>query len=199
MNPGDLNPWLQLINGALAVGAMVYAWIVSRRKDVEADFAKRDARIDALARRIAERDAETHDEPVVVIQHESVELPQLTAAELATPREPIRPSWVLLPAAGALAITTVVLAVRVGSARDDVRAACTTRDGQRLCLPQAAGAITQDRRLSVATDLLAAATLTTAALGVWSLVRSRRASAHDPTLHVSAAPGVFRLAVGGAF
>lgn len=63
MNPGDLNPWLQLINGALAVGAMVYAWIVSRRKDVEADFAKRDARIDALEALVREAAAKAHAAP----------------------------------------------------------------------------------------------------------------------------------------
>jgi tetratricopeptide (TPR) repeat protein len=171
-----------------------------RQTAPESERPALDARLGALARRIAERDAESHDEPVVVIQHESAELPLLSTGDVPAPREPVRPAWVLLPAAGALAVTTVPLAVRVRGVRDDVRAACTTQSGQRLCLPGAAGVIAQDRRLSVATDLFAAATLATAALGVWSHVRSRRASRpNDRTLQVGVAPGVFRLAVGGTF
>lgn len=165
----------------------------------ESEHAALDARLSALQRRIDERAAESRDEPVVVIQHESAELPAVRVADAQSPREPLSPHWVLLPASGALALTTLTLALRVHSVRDDVRAACVSSGGQRFCSPEAAGAITRDRRLSVATDLLAVASLTAAALGVWTLVRHQRRADASPTLQVGVAPGSFRLALTGAF
>lgn len=158
-----------------------------------------DARLAALQRRIEERAAESRDEPVVVIQHESAELPAARSAAGERLREPLSPHLVLLPASGALALTTLALALRVRSVRDDVRAACVSSAGQRFCSPEAAGAITRDRRLSVATDLVAVAALTTAALGVWTLVRDRRRADRSPTLQVGVAPSGFRVDLTGAF
>ncbi|MCA9536362.1 MAG: hypothetical protein KC593_21920 [Myxococcales bacterium] len=165
-----------------------------------AELPALDARIGALERRIADRDAESREEPVVVIQHESADLPQLSAEELEVPRQPVRPERVLLPVAAALTVGTFVLALRVRAARQDARAACVSSAGQRLCLPDAASPLARDRRLSLSTDLMAAAALTSAALGVWTLVRGRRARAvDDPTLQVGVYPRGFRLALEGAF
>lgn len=164
-----------------------------------AEHAELDARLIALERRIEARAVETRDEPVVVIQHESAELPAAPASSPERQRQPLAPHLLLLPASGALALTTLALALRVRTVRDDVRADCVTTGGQRFCLPEAAGAITRDRRLSVATDLLAVATLTTAALGVWTLVRERRRLDAGPTLQVGVAPTGFRFALTGAF
>lgn len=163
------------------------------------EHAELDARLIALQRRIEERAAATRDEPVVVVQHESADLPAARASTRDRPRDPVAPHLVLLPASGALALTTLVLALRVRSVRDDVRADCVSTGGQRFCLPEAAGAITRDRRLSVATDLWAVATLTTAALGVWTLVRERRRADASPTLQVGVAPTGFQFALTGDF
>jgi tetratricopeptide (TPR) repeat protein len=165
----------------------------------ESEHAALDARLTALQRRIEDRAAESRDEPVVVIQHESAELPAARASDAQRPREPLSPHWVLLPASGGLALTTLALALRVRSVRDDVRAACVSSGGQRFCSPEAAGAITRDRRLSVATDLLAVAALTTAALGVWTLVRDRRRAERSPTLQVGVATSGLQLTLTGAF
>lgn len=152
----------------------------------EEELSALDARIGALERRIADRDAESRDEPVVVIQHESADLPRLTTEALAQPRPPLRPERILLPSAGVLALASLGLGLRVRSVRADVRQACVREGGQRLCLPSAEGAITRDRRLSLAADLLGAASLATAALGVWRLVHTRRAAESDgSTLRVS--------------
>lgn len=164
-----------------------------------AEHAELDARLIALERRIEARAVETRDEPVVVIQHESADLPNAPASSTDRQRQPPAPHLLLLPASGALALTTLALALRVRTVREDVRADCVTTGGQRFCLPEAAGAITRDRRLSVATDLLAVATLTTAALGVWTLVRERRRVDAGPTLQVGVAPTGFRFALTGAF
>ncbi|MCA9577818.1 MAG: tetratricopeptide repeat protein [Polyangiales bacterium] len=163
------------------------------------EYAALDARLGALVRRIAERDAESLNEPVVVVQHESSDLPRGTPPSFP-PRAPLRPERLLLPTAGTLGVVTFVLALRVRAARDDVRAACVSHSGQRLCLPEARRPIAQDRRLSLATDLLAVATLTTTALGLWQLVRSRRApSVDDRTLRVGASRTGFQLSLEGAF
>jgi len=170
-----------------------------REQAPAAEHAELDARLVALERRIEERAADSRDEPVVVIQHESADLPAIRAAERERVRHPLPPHSVLLPASGALALTTLALALRVRSVRDDVRAACVSSGGQRFCLPEAAGAIRRDRRLSVATDLLAVAALTTAALGVWTLVRDRRHADADATLQVGVARTGFQLTLSGGF
>lgn len=170
-----------------------------REQAPESEHAELDARLVALERRIEARAVETRDEPVVVVQHESAELPVERAASRDRTRQPVAPHLVLLPASGALALTTFVLALRVRSARDDVRASCVTTGGQRFCLPEADTAITRDRRLSVLTDVLAVATLTTAALGVWTLVRARREADRGTTLQVGVAPTGFRFALTGDF
>ena len=170
-----------------------------REQAPPAEHAELDARLLALERRIEARADETRDEPVVVIQHESADLPVAPESARDRPREPLAPHVVLLPASGALAITTLALALRVRTVREDVRADCVRAGGQRFCLPEAEGAIRRDRRLSVATDLVAVAALTTAALGVWTLVRERRRADAAPTLRVGVAPSGFLFALTGDF
>lgn len=173
-----------------------------RESAPSSEHASLDARIRALERRIDERDAEARDEPVVVVQHESPEM----AAEDApvageAPRAPVPPHRVLLPAAGALAATTLVLALRVRSVRNDAESACLVSGGERLCAPSAEAALDRDRRLSLATDFVGLATLVSAALGAWQMVRYRQREPESslPQLEVSASRRGASLQLRGGF
>jgi len=48
----DLKVWVDLASFLMSLGAMVFAWVVTRRKDVDELFKKGSDRMDALERRI---------------------------------------------------------------------------------------------------------------------------------------------------
>lgn len=164
------------------------------------EYPALDTRIAELQRRIDARAADARDEPVVVIQHDRVNMQERAA--VAEAREPFRPHRLVLPVAGALLATTVALGFATRAARDDVRAQCPSIAGDRWCMPTASGALDRDRRLSITTDLLGLLTLGTTGIGIWLLVRDRRRAAEEdtaPAFEVSGVRGGGMLRLRGGF
>ena len=143
-----------------------------------------DARIQALERRQRDRSREEREEPVVVIQHDEVDLPAPTLASVPE-RDPVPPHRYILPAGGALVLTSLGLGLKARSVRDDLRSQCPRVSGVRRCPVEAGSLLDRDRRLSISADILGGVGLATLGVGVYALIRWRRGQTDGPTLDVT--------------